>query len=113
MVTRDGEAAMRTGRVVSLASVLGRNTSHCRPVDGSCLALSSGVPDRWYLPGARKRKMGFLSASIKAVGVAASCGYKALFLQASQVLWAFWDLWFTLPVLGAVTPHLLVDEPCQ
>lgn len=37
------------------------------------------------------------------MGVAASCEHSALFLQVSQVLW------FTLPVLGAVILHLLVD----
>ena len=113
------EAAVRTGRVVWLLSSLvfsdrlplntGRTTSRYGPVGGSSLALSSGVLGHWYLPGARKREMGFLSASIKAVGIAASWGYKALFLQASHVLCAFQDLQFTLPVLGAVTLHLLVD----
>lgn len=43
------------------------------------------------------------------MGVAASCEHRALFLQVSQVLPGSQDLWFTLPVLGAVILHLLVD----
>lgn len=48
----------------------------------------------------------------KAVGVAASCEYKAVFLQASPGLCGFPDVWFTLPVLGAITLRLLVGQLC-
>lgn len=104
-VTRDVGPAARTLRPFRFLSFLSSAVvSECPPIAlremsaghrcpslASYLALSFGrqVAD-WYLLGGRERKVDFASA------VAASCGYRALFLQASPS-----PLWLPGPLVHA------------
>lgn len=103
-VTRDVGPAARTLRTFRFLSFLSSAVfSECPPIDlremsWSPLSLACfllglvlwGQVADWYLLGGRERKVDFASA------VAASCGYRALFLQASPS-----PLWLPGPLVHA------------